>query len=64
MPVRFLRSSILKWPVREKVLKEAKQWAGAPGRSDAKIEKILSFGSIVKGDWGVGGRYRYCDYPA
>lgn len=78
MPVRSLHSSVLKWPAREKILEEAQQWAHALGTSDERVEKILCFGSVAEGKWGVGsdidiaiivhdsdksGIRRFTDYP-
>jgi len=54
MPVRSLNSAILKWPDKQKVLNEARLWAGSTGHGDENIVKIFCFGSICTSKWGVG----------
>jgi predicted nucleotidyltransferase len=54
MPVRSLRSSVLKWPDAAAVDRAVRQWARrlASGRPD--VLRIAYFGSYARGDWGVG----------
>ena len=54
MPVRSLNSSILKWPDRELILKQAASWALNAGKSDNNIISIKCFGSVLNDNWGVG----------
>lgn len=54
MPVRSLRSAVLRWPDRNAILDEAARWALRTGRACTEIERILCYGSIVAGNWGVG----------
>ena len=54
MPVRSLRSSVLRWPDGRTVDRAIRSWArkAAQGRSD--VLRIGYFGSYARGDWGVG----------
>lgn len=54
MPVRSLHSSILKWPDKELIIKQAAAWATKTGQADANIISIKCFGSIMDERWGVG----------
>ena len=52
MPVRSLRSPVLKWPARAEVLQAAQAWATSlqvPG-----LLRVGVFGSYARGDAGVG----------
>jgi len=52
MPVRSLRSSVLKWPDREEVDRAVRRWARSVARPG--VVRIGYFGSYARGDWGVG----------
>ena len=54
MPVRSLRSSVLKWPRPRDVEAAARLWAGRIGTADDNILRIGIFGSYATGRWGVG----------
>lgn len=54
MPVRSLRSSVLKWPNRESVDKAVRQWATDLAQARSDVSRIGYFGSYARGDWGVG----------
>jgi len=52
MPVRSLRSSVLKWPNRAEVVRAVRRWARGVARPG--VVRIGYFGSYARGDWGVG----------
>lgn len=54
MPVRSLRSSVLKWPDRETVHRAVVEWTRQilSGRPD--IVRVGYFGSYARGNWGMG----------
>jgi hypothetical protein len=54
MPVRSLRSSVLRWPDRTQVLEAVTHWAEAQGRVHSELLRLGVFGSYARGDWGVG----------
>ena len=54
MPVRSLRSSVLRWPDAETVVAALRQWARGAGRQHPNINRVGYFGSYARGDWGVG----------
>lgn len=54
MPVRSLRSPVLKWPDRDTVLDAASRWAQEAAEAHPEAEAILLYGSYARGDWGVG----------
>ena len=54
MPVRSLNSSILKWPRRDEVKKALRQWLKIMIETHPEIIKLGYFGSLAKGNWGVG----------
>lgn len=54
MPVRSLRSSVLKWPDAQTVIEAVRRWASAIAREHPEVVKIGYFGSYARGDWGVG----------
>jgi len=54
MPVRSLRSSVLRWPDRADVDRAVRRWAEAVGRSRPEVLRIGYFGSYARSDWGVG----------
>ena len=53
MPVRSLRSSVLRWPSRESVTAALVEWS-SQYRNDPRIVRLGYFGSCARGDWGVG----------
>ncbi len=54
MPVRSLRSSVLKWPDRAQVDAAVREWAAQVALSHPEAVRIGYFGSYARGDWGVG----------
>ena len=54
MPVRFLSSSVLKWPDKAEVEEAVRSWAVEVGEEDAGVVAVGYFGSYARGDWGVG----------
>lgn len=54
MPVRSLRSSVLKWPDRESVHRAVAEWTRHLLRARADIVRVGYFGSYARGDWGIG----------
>jgi hypothetical protein len=54
MPVRSLHSSVLRWPDREAVLSVVRSWAVKEVPGHAGLLCLGIFGSLARGDWGVG----------
>jgi hypothetical protein len=54
MPVRSLRSSVLKWPDRRTVDQSVRRWAAEQVSRRQDIVRIGYFGSYARGDCGVG----------
>ena len=54
MPVRSLRSSVLRWPDRDAVDAAARRWAEQQPRLHPELLRLGYFGSYARGDWGVG----------
>ncbi len=54
MPVRSLRSSVLRWPDRATVEAAVRAWAAATAAEKAEVCRVGFFGSYARGDWGVG----------
>jgi uncharacterized protein len=54
MPVRSLRSPVIRWPDRRQVETALREWAATQARSHPEIRRIGYFGSFARGDWGVG----------
>lgn len=54
MPVRSLNSPVLKWPKAAEVETAARAWADQQARRDPLMLRIGYFGSLARGDWGVG----------
>lgn len=69
MPSRSLSSPVLIWPSREEVLKGVKEWAEFISQTTPSLLKIGCFGSLGRGDWGVGSDadvvaiLSHCDEP-
>ncbi len=54
MPVRSLRSSVLRWPDRATVDQAVRRWADEAAKARPEVVRIGYFGSYARGDWGVG----------
>ena len=54
MPVRSLRSSVLRWPDRGQVGRAVRDWARQVAGRDPGVLMIGYFGSYAREDWGVG----------
>ena len=54
MPVRSLRSSVLRWPDPLTVDQAVRRWAARLAQARSEIVRIGYFGSYARGDWGVG----------
>ena len=54
MPVRFLTSSVLKWPDRERVEQAVRRWAATEVKRHPALLQLGYFGSYARGNWGVG----------
>ena len=54
MPVRSLRSSVLRWPDLVAVDQAVRTWAARLAQARPEIVRIGYFGSYARGDWGVG----------
>ena len=54
MPVRSLRSSVLKWPDARVVAAATHDWAVRLAAEHADVVAVGWFGSYPRGTWGVG----------
>ena len=54
MPVRSLRSSVLRWPDRREVERAAAEWAAREAQRHPGLLRLGYFGSYARGDAGVG----------
>jgi predicted nucleotidyltransferase len=54
MPVKFLNSSILKWPDAGAVRDAVILWAKSEVPKHPDLLRLGYFGSYARGDWGVG----------
>lgn len=54
MPVRSLRSPVLRWPDRDTVDAAVRQWAARQAEQRSGVLRVGYFGSYARGDWGVG----------
>ena len=54
MPVRSLHSSVMKWPDRAAVARCVRARAAVEGSRRPEVRRIGYFGSLGRGDWGVG----------
>ena len=54
MPVRSLRSSVLKWPDAHAVESALRAWVTHRVASHPEVCRVGYFGSYARGDWGVG----------
>ena len=52
MPVRSLRSSVLRWPHRATVLRAAREWLAVQRASHPEILRVGVFGSYARNDAG------------
>ena len=54
MPVRSLRSSVLKWPDAHAVVSALRAWVADLATNNPEVCRVGYFGSYARGDWGVG----------
>ncbi len=54
MPVRYLSSSVLKWPDKQIVCNALKAWIKIEIKRHPGLKRFGYFGSYARGDWGVG----------
>jgi uncharacterized protein len=54
MPIRSLKSSVLKWPDAPTVERAVRAWAEALARKRNDVLHAGYIGSYARGDWGVG----------
>lgn len=54
MPLRSLRSSVLRWPDREGVEQAARAFATEAAARDERVVRVGVFGSYARGTEGVG----------
>lgn len=54
MPVRFLNSSVLKWPNAGTVDRAIRSWTAEQIEQRPEIVRLGYFGSYARGDWCVG----------
>jgi predicted nucleotidyltransferase len=54
MPVRSLRSPVLRWPDRDTVERAAREWARGEAPRHPGLVRLGYFGSYARGDAGVG----------
>ena len=54
MPVRSLNSQVLKWPRRDEVKNALRKWLKKNLVTHPEVIKLGYFGSLAKGNWGVG----------
>lgn len=54
MPVRSLTSSVFRWPDRDTTIRHLKIWAKKVAAMRPEVLRIGYFGSLARGDWGVG----------
>ena len=54
MPVRSLRSSVLRWPDQRKVNEAVSSWARRQAAERPGVVAAGYYGSYARNDWGVG----------
>ena len=54
MPVRYLSSSVLRWPSRAEVAEALPAWVSAAAARHPELARLGCFGSFARGDWAVG----------
>ena len=54
MPVRYLNSSVFRWPSRAEVEAALRPWVEAQAAQHPEVLRLGCFGSFARGDWGVG----------
>ena len=54
MPVRPLRTSVLRWPDRDEVTSAVAEWARKLIVDDKSVSRVGYAGSYARGNWGVG----------
>jgi uncharacterized protein len=54
MPVRSLRTSVLRWPSHSAVHAAVSEWGRGVIAADSRVSRVGYAGSYARGDWGVG----------
>lgn len=54
MPVRSLRSPVLRWPGPDEVLEALGRWVRDEAGRHPELRRLGYFGSYARGDWGPG----------
>jgi hypothetical protein len=54
MPVRSLRTSVLRWPSHSAVHSSVTEWGRRVISADSRVSRVGYAGSYARGDWGVG----------
>ena len=54
MPVKFLSSSVIKWPDLKSVRESVELWAREEVPKHPQLLRLGYFGSYARGNWGVG----------
>jgi len=54
MPIRYLNSSVLRWPNRDSVLRSLSHWAEKIAKKGPAVLRVGYFGSYARGEAGVG----------
>ena len=54
MPVRSLRTSVLRWPSHGAVHSAVTEWGRRVIADDSRVRRVGYAGSYARGDWGVG----------
>ena len=54
MPVRLLKSPVLKWPDDQTVKKALHSWVKSIKKERPEVVRVGYLGSYARGDWGVG----------
>lgn len=54
MPVRSLRSSVMRWPAKPEVDAAARAWAARLAAADPRVRAVGYIGSYARGDAGPG----------
>jgi uncharacterized protein len=54
MPVRSLRTSVLRWPDHGAVHSAVTEWSRRVIAADSRVTRVGYAGSYARSDWGVG----------
>jgi predicted nucleotidyltransferase len=54
VPLRLLRSSVLRWPDRQRVERAVRSWSLDVAARDPRVRRVGYFASYARGDRGVG----------